>query len=601
MHKAEKDSLLVFPSDDSEEEEISIVKQCLAEVGFSTADQKWLVGVFKRPDCFGDPTGKSVFRHDEFGVFSDDLLDGLNALKKRGEIEEDNGDQTFLAFLFSLMLGFGPGGDSSLSPNKALGKSDGSWDIPQWVSEFQRHAAFCAEPFCAEGLDWNKLRKGGSNATFDFGGLLFFLFPNGVPLNEKVNLNLLNPTPQLQQGNTSLDQFETLEQLEFWLTWRFQANAERCDKVKLDTLLQRFSDLTDDVLGNKIFGLLNAIDYAMWNASTPLPWEERLDPLNDGWRVVAHELIPFLELLNTREPHLKQERSPLLKAWWRLSKIIYSWSMGGLESELSDELKNRLVESASRHIGILRSVLRDTPEVFEDENARDFYDKAFYVLLSFAPPWKRLKPLLLAFTSMTEQAVASDLRTWREHDSKENPPQPYARVPNWIEVAMYPQNLKSELEKDPYLQDLREEFAKFCLERLRTKVRNKETAYIDEDFVEPRPVWRRCYVQALAALRVNPGGRGHRTLFWLLNNDPDETVRELAKKAHKRVRHLDRDKPNLDEGASPRRPLFEAFWWLRQAHFITLDVKDVGIDQAGAMRTRRRELHRTREKDDRFK
>jgi hypothetical protein len=448
-----------------------------------------------------------------------------------------------------------------------------------------------------ERLDWNKLRKGSSNAVFDFGGLLFFLFPNGVSLNQIVNLNLLDPRQRRQRGNTYLDQFETVEQLEFWLTWRFHANAERCDKVSLDTLLQDFSKFSDDVLGDKIFGLLNAIDYAMWNAGyTSSSQGERLDPLNDGWRVVAKELLPFLALLDAKAPELIQERSTLLKAWWHLSKVIYSWSMGGLE--LPTKLGNRLVESASRHIGILRSVLRDTPEVFEDEDVRDFYDKAFYVLLCFAPAWKRLKPLLLAFTSMTEQAVAPDLRTWREHDSNENLPQPYARVPNWIEVAMYPQNLKSELDEDPYLQNLREEFAKFCLERLRTKVKNKETAYMNEDFVEPRPAWRWCYVQALAALRVNPGGRGHRTLFWLLNNDPHETVRKLAKKAHKRVRHLDRDKPNLDEGASPRRPLFEAFWWLRQAHLITLGET---IDQAGAMRTRRKELHRTREKDDRYK
>ena len=225
----------------------------------------------------------------------------------------------------------------------------------------------------------------------------------------------------------------------------------------------------------------------------------------------------------------------MLKTWWHLAVYIFSWSYGALESELSEELKSRLIESASRHIGILRSVLRDTPEVFENEDVRDFYDKAFYVLLCFAPGWKCLKPLLLAFTEMTRRAVASDLRTWSEHDSKENPPPIYSRVPNWIEVAMYPQNLKSELEKDPYLQDLREEFAKFCLGRLRTKEKSKKSGYTNEDFKEPRPAWRQCYVQALATLRVNPGGRGHRTLFWLLNNDPDETVRELAKKAHKRV------------------------------------------------------------------
>ena len=580
---------LVFPSEDSEEEEISSVKQCLAEVGFSTADQAWLLRVFKHEDCFGDPTRKSVFRHDEFGAFGDRLLGGLNTLKERGQIGEGTGDQTFLAFLFSLMLGFGPGGDSSLSPNKAPEKSDGSWDIPQWVGEFQKHAAFCVER-----LDLKKLRE-----TTRFDDLLPFLFPEGIPLLQTVDLELLNP---VRRQSLSSKDFKNFNELEYWLIWRFRANTERCEKVRLDALLPVFSNFSDDVLGNKVLGLLNAIDHGMrmgsWNSAS----RERLDPLNDGWQVVTEELIPFLELLNDRKPGLKQERSPLLKAWWRLSKVIYSWSMGGLELEakLSDELRNRLVESASRHIGILRSVLRDTPEVFEDKEVRDFYNEAFYVLLSFAPPWKRLKPLLLAFTSMTEQAVASDLRTWSEHDSKENPPQPYARVPNWIEVAMYPQNLKSELEKDRYLRDLREAFAKFCLGRLRTKseVKHKETAYIDEDFVEPRPAWRWCYVQALAALRVNPGGRGHRTLFWLLNNDPDDTVRELAKKAHKRVRHLDRDKPNLDEGASPRRPLFEAFWWLRQAHLITLGVD---IDQAGAMRTRRRELHRTREKDDRFK
>ena len=585
MHKAEKSPLgLVIPSNDPAEE----IKQHLQNAGFLEADSDWLIDIFKRSDCFGDESGESVFRneHDnyEHGDFGDALRGSL-AWKEIVEIGKDS--ETILALLFSMMLGFGPRYDTVFSPNVPLKKSDGSWDIPQWVGEFQKHAAFCVER-----LDLKKLRE-----TTRFDDLLPFLFPEGIPLLQTVDLELLNP---VRRQSLSSKDFKNFNELEYWLIWRFRANIERCEKVRLDALLPVFSNFSDDVLGNKVLGLLNAIDHGMrmgsWNSAS----RERLDPLNDGWKAVTEELIPFLELLNDRKPGLKQERSPLLKAWWRLSKVIYSWSMGGLELEakLSDELRDRLVESASRHIGILRSVLRDTPEVFEDEAVRDFYNEAFYVLLSFAPPWKRLKPLLLAFTSMTEQAVASDLRTWRELDSTENPPQPYARVPNWIEVAMYPQNLK--IKEDPYLQDLREAFAKFCLERLRTKseVKHKETAYIDEDFVEPRPAWRWCYVQALAALRVNPGGRGHRTLFWLLNNDPDDTVRELAKKAHKRVRHLDRDKPNLDEGASPRRPLFEAFWWLRQAHLITLGID---IDQAGAMRTRRRELHRTREKDDRFK
>ena len=585
MHKTENG--LVFPSDDSEDE-ISAVKQCLAEVGFSTVEQEWLARVFEGPDCFGNPTSKSVFRCDEFGVFGDELLGGLNTLKERVQIEKKDG-QTFLAFLFSLMLGFGPGSDSRLSPNKAPERSNSSWDIPQWVREFQRHAKFCAK-----SLDWNKLKAGSPNAVFDFDNLVPFLFPDGVPLNQIIDLDLLD---SVQPGGSNSD-FNDPQQLGFWLTLRFSAEKERCNLIRLDTLLQDFSAFPDNVLVDKFRGLYYTIRRAMTYGSAGTLSQKRLNPVGDGWKVVARELVLFFELLNARKPELNQERSSLLKTWWHLAVYIFSWGYGRLESELSDELKSRLIESAARHIGILRSVLRDTPEVFENEDVRDFYDKAFYVLLSFAPAWKRLKPLLLAFTEMTKQAVASDLRTWSEHDSKENPPEIYSRVPNWIEVAMYPQNLKSELDEDPYLQSLREEFAKFCLGRLRTKVKDKDSDYTDEDFLEPRPAWRQCYVQALAALRVNPGGRAHRTLFWLLNNDPDDKVRELAKKAHKRVRHLDRNKPNLDQGASPRRPLFEAWWWLRQAHLIT--TREGGIDQAGAMRTRRRELHRTREKDDRY-
>ena len=393
---------------------------------------------------------------------------------------------------------------------------------------------------------------------------------------------------------------EILNRLNFGLNGDLAKNAERCDIIRLDTVLQAFSDFPDDVLGDKILGLLHAVGYALNIAG--------LDSLNEGWRIVAQELIPFMELLDEKEPESSRERSSLLKAWWHLSVTIYYRGMGGLESGLSDELRNRLVESAAQHIGLLRKVLRETPKDFEKRKDStgapvcDFYDKAFEVLLIFSAPWKCLKSLLLAFTEMTEPAVAPDLRTWHESDREPQPPYPYSQIPSWIGIAMYPQNLQDELKRDPHLQGLREEFAKFCLERLKTKKndtnrRDKVSDYADGDFVEPRRPWRQCYVQAVTALRVNPGGRAHRTLFWLSKNDPDENVRTLAQRAHRQIRHLNRRKPNLERGASPRRPLFEAFWWLRQAHLLALDIE---IDQNGAMRTRRTELHRTREKDDRL-
>ena len=574
MSKAEESTpSLIFILDDASSEEEAI-KQDLQKVGFSNKDQEWLVRFFKRPDTFGDPSGAPVFREH----FEDGLEIALRMIKEKIQIAKDR--QTALVLLFSLMLDFGPGSNKLFQPNVKLDPSSDSSSHPEWIDEFQSHAKFCAQ-----SLDWDKLTEIKKSASFYFYDLLPFLFPKSLPLNQIVDLDLLNP---IQRNGWSSNDFEDPKQLEFWLIWRFEANEERCNTIRLDTLLQPFSDFPEDVLGNKILGMLNAIRYA----------------LNEGWRVVAQELLPFLDLLSEKEPDSSRERSSLLKAWWHLAKVIYGWSMGGLESELSPELRNRLVKSAARHIGILRSVLRDTPEVFKGEDSAgkvsDFYEDAFHILLTLAPPWKCLKPLLLAFTQMTKRAVTSDLRAWSEYGREEELPYPYSRVVLWIAMTMYPQNLRTELDSDPYLQGLREEFAKFCLGCLKTKekqrVSSKDKQFTDEDFTEPHPLWRQGYVQALAALHVNPGGRTHKTLFWLSQNDPDETVRKLAKRAHKRIRHLDRKKPNLDDGASPRRPLFEAFWWFRQAHLLTLGVE---IDQAGAMRTRRKELHRTREREDR--
>ena len=429
-----------------------------------------------------------------------------------------------------------------LRPNDKFEKSSDSSGYPKWIGAFQEYAKFCPK-----SLDWYKLTEIPNNAIFYFDDLVPFLSPKGAPLNRIVDLDLLNP---IRRHGLSSNDFENPKELEFWLIRRFRKNPECRDTVRLDTILQTFTDFPADILGDKILGLLNAIYHAM--SVTPSTFSGvRLDPLNDRWRVVVHELIPFLDLLTTKEPDSSQERSSLLKAWWHLSNVIHGWSMGGLESELSAELRGRLVESAARHIGILRSILRDTPETFDGEDSTgtvaDFYKEAFHILRNFAPSWKCLKSLLLAFAGMTVQAVTSDLRSWHEHGDEEKLPDPYSKVALWVAITMYPQNLRKELDLDPHLQGLREEFAKFCLERLKTK-KNKEASsadkqsYTDEDFVEDRPAWRQGYVQAVTALRVNPGGRAHRTLYWLSQNDPAENVRDLAKRAHKRIRHLDRKK-----------------------------------------------------------
>ncbi|MDE0297786.1 MAG: hypothetical protein OXN17_04080 [Candidatus Poribacteria bacterium] len=579
--KKNTSSNLIFPSDNPSFEEVSAIKQVLAAAGFPHQDQEWLVQVFERSDCFGDPESASVFRED-FTEFFEHVLPGVvDALGDPVQSVTDR--QNRLALLFSFLLGFGPIYSEVVRPRVRLEKSNDEWKRPDWMGEFQRQATFCATK-----LDWEKLYEIRNSRSFLFHDLVPFLFPQGFPLNQVIELDSLNA---IQRRGWSSNDFGHPNLLEFWLIWRFNDNPRRCETVRLDTLLPIFREYPETELSEKILGLLNAVTYALNIALGPGA------ALNEGWRLVARELLPFLELLNEKHPESYQGRSTLIKSWWRLSQKIYGWSMGRLESELPQDLRDRLVESASRHLEMLRKTLRESPKEFKESDApdvpvSDFYKDAFYALLCFAPPWKRLRLLLLAFTEMAVKAVTSDLRPWPELD-REPPPDPYSDIPMWIEISMYPQNLKDELERDPYLRDLREQFAGFCLARLKTK--QSGIANTNEDFVEPRPVWRRCYVQALQALQVNPGGRAHKTLFWTTNNDPDEEVRKVAKLAHRQIRRLDRGKPNLDVGASPRRPLFEAFWWLRQAHLLTLGVE---IDKPGAQRTLRKDLSRTRERDD---
>lgn len=612
-------SKLVLPQNPIHSE-ITELNRILRDAGFSEADSKWLFCAFKRTDCFGDPTGRSVFDEEFLNHFEHEMPGIVGSMPGKADGSEKD-RQTRLALLFSFLLGLGPVYSEVIRPATGTGQPSVEddrlvkpEDEDSWIDAFRKGANFHTIH-----LNWDFLceLRDSDTISFRFYDLIPILLPQGINLHYVVDIDLLDPKPR--SGYSSAD-FKQPDQLEFWFIWRFRAEEKRSGIVNLSTLIPAFSDLNDSALGDRMLGLANAIRDAL-NIGTA--GTERWDPENKGWRIVARELIPFLDLLEARNPESALEQWSLLKAWWHFSALIYGWHQGGLESELAVERKNRLVENAIRHLGLLRATLRDksdadkhepdeiraaksvseVPDSFEHVDASgnpvsDFYKKAVDVLLCFAPPWKCLKPLLLAFSMMEKQAVTSDLRAWSEH-GLDDPPHPFSLIPTWIATAMYPQNLKSEMKRNPDLRDLREKFADFCLERLRSKKTGKTGTGVkgrDDGFVEERPAWRQCYVQALSALRVNPGGRAHKTLFWLANHDPDESVRKFARKAHKEVRHLDRTKANLDVGASPRRPLFEAFWWLRQAHLMSLDIE---IDEAGAQRTRRKELHRTREKNDR--
>ena len=189
---------------------------------------------------------------------------------------------------------------------------------------------------------------------------------------------------------------------------------------------------------------------------------------------------------------------------------------------------------------------------------------ASYLLGIESPAHAARDPLI---GSLFENMVVIEALKSRLNAGKE--PELYNKIPLWIEIAMYPQNLRDATRewiltckicgKNSPCFDLGRHQRSKSKETSGNDLQCEFRGSLDRigGVVMSRPS------QPCASIR---GGRAHRTVSWLLKDDPDDEVRDLAKKARRRIRHLDRRKPNLDDGASPRRPLFEAFWWLRFRH-----------------------------------
>ncbi|MBI5529373.1 MAG: hypothetical protein HY897_23860 [Deltaproteobacteria bacterium] len=307
----------------------------------------------------------------------------------------------------------------------------------------------------------------------------------------------------------------------------------------------------------------------------------------DLYEIVATDLLAYFREL---DPLLSKHPSDpkTLQAWLSVGYHVFSPAFGNLSSEEHEPSRKKLLTGALSCLGLLRGLTKiasnpDAASMFD----RDFDFAAFACANSLGSRWEVLKPLLLAFASLNTAAVAKDLRYWPEKP-KDDPPYPWREIPTWIATAMQPGTVMDiEREQDPTLLQLRTEFAKFCLSRIKTRKPPKGQVgpLTNEDFIEPRPIWRQCYVRAARDLKVNPQGMGHHILFWSSSNDPDPEVREQAKIAYKDLRHG----PALEAEHGPRRPLYGAFWWLRQAHLLGLGIEP---DAQGARRTREKEVRR---------
>jgi len=275
--------------------------------------------------------------------------------------------------------------------------------------------------------------------------------------------------------------------------------------------------------------------------------------------------------------------------WWAVSEawVLDRDALGGEECD-------RAARSATEALGRLRPEARAASGELDTGPNRDYselYGWVVSVLASCSGMWSAMKSLILLLRALSVPAVAADLRSRAEEGL---PPPP----PRWSWVAEMLLGLvhgfaRHEQQRDPTLEEVRNEFARFCLERLRTRSAAEAGSGVsigNEDMVEPSVPWRLASIRAIRELQANPADRRHRILHWSFQNDPDEDVRRAAKLAYGELVKS----TGLSPDVSPRRPVFAALWWLRQAHLLGLGIP---VDKQGARRTRQAEVRATDMKD----
>ncbi len=282
-----------------------------------------------------------------------------------------------------------------------------------------------------------------------------------------------------------------------------------------------------------------------------------------------------------------------------LMASLWEIMRGDLTFELAESVELELAELTTRELSRFRKRVgssADAAQVPWTGEAQHFAS-AIRALQVVAGHWRAVKATLLLLRSLPLPAVGPDLRHWHEApdgpDGEAGPPVAWRWVPE-MAVSFTFEWARTTRGRDPALVEIRTEFAEFCVERLKSRLRDKAARPAsNDDMVEPDPTWRRGYVQALRSLRLDPGGRGHRTLHWLRANDPDEAVRAEAGVLYGEMI----GRVTLPPGTSPLRSIMAAHLWLRWAHRLALRLP---VDEAGMHRTRQKEIRRTKEVEQLF-
>ena len=293
--------------------------------------------------------------------------------------------------------------------------------------------------------------------------------------------------------------------------------------------------------------------------------------LHPDWKAFREEVdgYQFVELDLQRFP---KRRIPILEEiYYRLNKLAGStpdaWPLlanlavmmadhPAYPGLVTDEVKKRLLETSKTILLNLRTAARSAA-ASDSGHVPGFY-AALCVLCVFKDVSSALRQLLLIFREIPFASVPPSLEARR-------PPQEeigWFVIPRTITLLL--QNSAPEQR-----EEIRHGLADYLQERLKPRepdVGREAAAREGEhaEMIEPNPVLREAYVEALADLRTDRGGRLHRLLGNVALEDPSPEVKEAARRCATRAKQAGKEPSRLSLG----RIIMNAWWFIRRGTTI---------------------------------
>jgi hypothetical protein len=593
--KRPRDAVEPHAPGSSASHDLSFVHRRLVAEGWPPDDAAWLA-----------PTLLTALSPSATSTPSPDRLEQrLDQLAPFWRTENGDRNRALLA-----MLGWLTG---SVSPGRIVGSDavDGGWQPSPAEQEQLAHR------FLASGLDCEAvLREGWPKQLLEAWGRQFdgddapgfAAFRRLLLSIRAVRLECVVDLDSLRRSGASGDwtPCQTLEITDGAVRWGDGVSWQTPTALRswawyegpaaLGRLLPRFQATPDDELPALAVGIVREVLAGFGNRGSTLDWHHHSEFHRADYRLRA-AILPFFSHVHELTRKTERRDSSALR---RTRLLLYRLAFDGAPEQCPPETKREVLAAATEDLARLRNVFAEARDDARDQAAQSFsderlhFDNCCFALARHGGIWRCWKPLLLAMRKLATPCVADDLRYWAE-PGLPPAPTPWNHLPTMI-VAVVHACAARDPQQDPSLRGLREQIAGFCLERLKDRWtpdqrRHADTARrqrADQDMVEPVAAWRYCLVRAVGDLQVNPEGRGHRTLHWSLQHDPDADVREAARHGYQSMRHAG----DLPKHVSPRRAVIRAFWWMRQAHLLGLGIQP---DRDLAQRTREKELTRTKE------